>query len=331
MINHASLFSGIGGPEIAADMLGWTNLFHCEINSFCRQVLQYWWPNSKSYEDITQTNFEEWKGKVTVLTGGFPCQPFSTAGKRKGKQDDRFLWPHMYRAIREIQPTYVIAENVGGILSVAGNTKTTHMEEEATLFSQDRIQESILREESESIIEEIIQGLEDCLYNAIPLFIPACAVGAPHRRYRLFIVAYFSPFDHALRSRLESRHKKEPFQQTKQRNTCATNTLSFTNTDSWRSGEIPPLLQKRQSDGYVTKSNGHVRTSDTSYQIGSRWEQFPTVSPVHNGYDGFPFDAHRLTIPFTRWRKESLKALGNAIVPQVIYEIFRAIEQIENT
>lgn len=87
---HGSLFSGIGGPEIAAEEMGWKNMFHCEINPFGRKILDYWFPNSKSYEDITKTNFTEWRGKINVLTGGFPCQPFSCAGQRKGAEDDRY-------------------------------------------------------------------------------------------------------------------------------------------------------------------------------------------------------------------------------------------------
>ena len=82
-MTHASVFSGIGGPEVAATMLGWDNLFHCEINPFGRRVLDYWYPNSKSYEDITTTDFSEWRGRVDVLTGGFPCQPFSMPSVRK--------------------------------------------------------------------------------------------------------------------------------------------------------------------------------------------------------------------------------------------------------
>lgn len=117
-MTHASVFSGIGGPEVAATMLGWDNLFHCEINPFGRKVLDYWYPNSKSYEDITTTDFREWRGRVDVLTGGFPCQPFSYAGRRRGAEDDRYLWPSMYRAIDEIQPTWVVAENVAGILTM---------------------------------------------------------------------------------------------------------------------------------------------------------------------------------------------------------------------
>ena len=111
-MNHASLFSGIGGAEVAASMMGWQNLFHCEIQEFPRKVLQYWFPNSESYEDITKTDFHQWQGKVDVLTGGFPCQPFSVAGRRKGEDDNRYLWPQMLRAIREIKPTWIVGENV---------------------------------------------------------------------------------------------------------------------------------------------------------------------------------------------------------------------------
>lgn len=124
---HASLFSGIGGAELAASWLGWTNVFHCEIQEFQRKVLEYWFPNSVSYEDITKTDFSEWRGHIDVLTGGFPCQPFSVAGKRKGAEDNRYLWREMLRAIRQIQPTWVVGENVNGILSMVQPGKETKL------------------------------------------------------------------------------------------------------------------------------------------------------------------------------------------------------------
>lgn len=87
---HASLFSGIGGFDLAASWMGWNNAFHCEINPFCQKILKYHFPESESYEDITKTDFRKWKGKVDVLSGGFPCQPFSLAGQRKGAEDNRY-------------------------------------------------------------------------------------------------------------------------------------------------------------------------------------------------------------------------------------------------
>lgn len=118
MITHASTFSGIGAPEVAAEMLGWENVFHCEINPFGRKVLDYYFPKAKSYEDITRTDFSEWRDRITVLTGGFPCQPFSYAGRRRGSEDDRYLWPFMLRCIEQVRPRWFVGENVAGITTM---------------------------------------------------------------------------------------------------------------------------------------------------------------------------------------------------------------------
>lgn len=184
-MTHASLFSGIGGAEIAASWLGWQNLFHCEIQEFQRKVLAYWFPESISYEDITKTDFRQWRGKVDILTGGFPCQPFSIAGKRLGAKDDRYLWPHMLRAICDIQPTWVVCENVAGIISMVQPGKEVDMGGKASLFEENYR----TREEQLYTIEGICQGLEQAGYSVQPIVIPACAVGAPHRRDRVWIVA----------------------------------------------------------------------------------------------------------------------------------------------
>lgn len=116
-MTHASLFSGIGGFDLAAEWAGWTNVFNCEIDPFCRKVLAYHFPNAFQYEDIKTTDFRPLRGCVDVLTGGFPCQPFSLAGKRKGTDDNRYLWPEMLRAIRELAPRWVVGENVFGIVN----------------------------------------------------------------------------------------------------------------------------------------------------------------------------------------------------------------------
>lgn len=135
-MRHASLFSGIGGPEVAAAMLGWENVFHCEINEFGRKVLEYWFPDSESYEDITKTDFRKYRGTIDVLTGGFPCQPFSYAGKRGGQTDDRYLWPEMLRVINEVRPTWVIGENVAGIGTMVEQCRIADMGGEAILFEK---------------------------------------------------------------------------------------------------------------------------------------------------------------------------------------------------
>lgn len=187
-MTHASLFSGIGGPEVAAAMLGWDNLFHCEINEFGRKILEYWFPNSKSYEDITKTDFSEWRGKVDVLTGGFPCQPFSYAGKRGGANDDRYLWPQMLRAIDEIRPTWVVGENVAGITTMVEPGEVSTMGTQTSLFGKgDDIRRYRLAETF--TLQRICDDLEGHGYSVQPVLVPACSVGAPHRRDRVFIVA----------------------------------------------------------------------------------------------------------------------------------------------
>ena len=193
-MTHASVFSGIGGPEVAAVMLGWENLFHCEINPFGRAVLDYWFPNSKSYEDITTTDFSEWRGRVNVLTGGFPCQPFSYAGQRRGAQDDRYLWPYMFRCIDQVKPDWVVAENVAGILTMVEQGEVSEVASSADLFdSLNDIRGYRMRETF--TLQRICDDLESHGYSVQPVLIPACAVGAPHRRDRVFIIGHRNATD----------------------------------------------------------------------------------------------------------------------------------------
>lgn len=124
-MKHGSLFSGIGGFDLAAEWMGWENIFHCEWNPFGQKVLKHHFPNSISYNDITKTDFSIHRGNIDIITGGFPCQPYSTAGKRKGKADERHLFPEMLRVIKEIQPKWIIGENVRGLVSWGGDWYST--------------------------------------------------------------------------------------------------------------------------------------------------------------------------------------------------------------
>src|SRR5262245_5319111 len=114
---HGSVFSGLGGFDLAASWMGWKNRFYCETDPFCRRILNYYWPDAEEYKDIKEFDAVKFRGLVDILSGGFPCQPFSVAGQRHGTDDDRYLWPQMLRVIREIQPRWVVAENVPGLLN----------------------------------------------------------------------------------------------------------------------------------------------------------------------------------------------------------------------
>lgn len=172
-MNHGSLFSGIGGFDLAARWIGWENSFHSDIDPFCLTILKHHFPNATSYTDIRGTDFTPWRGKIDVLSGGFPCQPFSQAGKRQGTSDDRHLWPEMLRAIREIRPNWVVGENVLGITNWNGGM----------------------------VFEQVCSDLETEGYSVQPFVLPACGVNAPHQRYRTWFVAHRN--DHELISGLQ--------------------------------------------------------------------------------------------------------------------------------
>jgi DNA-cytosine methyltransferase len=161
-MTHGSLFSGIGGFDLAAEWMGWENIFHCEIGEFPRKILKHHFPNSICYEDIKKTDFTKHRGEIDIISGGFPCQPYSNAGKRRGKEDDRHLWPEMLRVIREVQPRFVVGENVSGLLTWNNGM----------------------------VFHEIITDLENEGYETQAVLIPACATNAPHRRDRIWFVAH---------------------------------------------------------------------------------------------------------------------------------------------
>jgi len=149
-MRHGSLFSGI-----------WW-VFHCEIDPFCQKVLKKNFPHVKQYGDIKQFDGTPYRGTIDIISGGFPCQPYSSAGKRKGKDDDRHLWPEMLRVIGEIQPTYIVGENVDGIISWSNGL----------------------------VFEEVQKSLEDSGFEVQSYLLPACGVQGSHRRYRVWFVAH---------------------------------------------------------------------------------------------------------------------------------------------
>lgn len=362
-MNHASVFSGIGGAEIAAHHMGWKNCFHCEIAEFPRRVLSYWFPNSVSYEDITKTDFTPWKGKIDVLTGGFPCQPFSFAGKRKGAGDDRYLWPQMLRVISEIKPTWVVGENVAGIKTMVEPSEEVEMGRTDYLFEENYL----YRKEERFTLERICEDLEAEGYSVQPLLIPACSVGAPHRRDRIWIVAHRSDAglkamqqdgkdgvssarplacSNSLRPRLGKNEQKSIPRCRKSSNLSSRRKKRITphfheyRNRSQQKSEATQRIgrrdifqqeERRNQTKWADRLSQFLQSSSLCdwEETDCQWKDFPTESPVCCGNDGIPFDVDRLTISFAKWRQESIKAFGNAWVPQVAYEIFRAIQAVE--
>ncbi len=280
-MRHGSLFSGIGGFDLAAEWMGWENVFHCEWNEFGQKVLKYYWPQAESFSDITKTDFTKYANTIDILTGGFPCQPYSQAGKRLGKEDDRHLWPEMLRAIREVKPSWVVGENVYGLVNWNGGL----------------------------VFHEVQSDLEAEGYEVFPFLLPAAAVNAPHRRDRIWFIAHTNLYGY---SKYKTGKKKQQFR---------TRWETFSNTNGNGSERIfTDSTSFRWGQGESRQFNEKSKINN--------WSNFPTVSPICIGDDGL---SNRLdSITFPKWRNESIKAGGNAIVPQVVYQIFKAIEQYEH-
>lgn len=350
MLTHGSLFSGIGGFDLAAEWMGWHNTFHCEINEFCTRILNYHFPNAEHYTDITKTDFSKYRGRIDVLSGGFPCQPFSVAGKRKGTDDDRYLWPQMLRAIREIRPTWIIGENVGEIVTMVQPGKTVELGSSTSLFGEDYKDEEI---HQRYVVETICTDLEREGYSVQPILIPACAIGAPHRRDRVWFIAN--------RTDTGAESMQQAGQNSIHAVGFASNTCCIRRTGrrskgyreedkkSVRAGIFrkiegfvgkQPVTHTKSQQGERYKSEqptdcatkqrefGRICCKNHSGHTIRGWENFPTQSPVCSRNDGVSTRLDGITFP--KWREESVKAYGNAIVPQVAYEIFKAIQETYN-
>jgi DNA (cytosine-5)-methyltransferase 1 len=369
-MRHGSLFSGIGGFDLAAEWMGWENVFHCEWMEFPRKVLDYHFPNADSYTDITKTDFKKYANTIDILTGGFPCQPFSMAGKRKGTDDERYLWHEMLRAIQEIKPQFVIAENVFGITNIDGGL----------------------------VFEQVCLDLENEGYEVQPFIIPAASKNAPHRRDRCWFIAYSISNANGLRTKggmgmdgqiLERRkgEKKANGFNNNCENANVTNSDSGGLEGAKKVGWDGINVERESQFGFATDTNGngfnqcngndevnpseggeyalgniesvhneepiiehtngigqerrmHEDESKTTIRkqfsernarsIGTpSWDNFPTQPPICGGDDGLSTKLDGIT--FSKWRAESIKGYGNAIVPQVAYEIFKVLQHIDDS
>ena len=339
-MTHGSLFSGIGGFDLASEWMGWENKFHCEWNPFGQKVLKHYWPKAISYEDITKTDFTIHRGNIDILTGGFPCQPYSSAGKRLGKEDERHLWPHMLRAISEIQRIWVVGENVRGLVNWNDGL----------------------------VFHEVQSDLEAQGYEVQPFLIPAAGVNAPHQRYRIWFIAYAND---KMRFRENNNNREWEIEKQKSynRNELWNYTRAISKSENVTNTNSNGLHKCNSNNEIITGERGinafgdinesicygnNTNTSskgcerDEQFRINETenrewgegisgataklhrntdWTEWPTVTPLCTGNDGIPNGLDSIT--FSKWRKESIKAGGNAIVPQVALNIFKAINEYE--
>jgi DNA (cytosine-5)-methyltransferase 1 len=333
---------------------------------FPRKVLDYHFPDADSHIDICTTDFKKYANKIDILTGGFPCQPFSLAGKRKGTDDERYLWGEMLRAIQEIKPRFVIAENVFGITNIDGGL----------------------------VFEQVCLDLENEGYEVQPFIIPAAAKNAPHRRDRCWFIAYTKNNGQSSTETIDKWGEYKSHDRYKVRNTSDTNGTSWDVTNTKCNGlehgnkagnirgektktfgkrcESTNVFEANGCDATNTNGNGFnkrngnnevntsqggkyalcdinksnvngdvANTTSTGRRKDNRfresrfndqesetnnWENFPTQSPVCGGDDGI--STQLVGITFSKWRAESIKGYGNAIVPQIAYQLFQIIKEL---
>lgn len=329
------LFSGIGGMSLAAEWAGIETVAFCEIEPYCQQVLKKHWPDVPIYNDVRELTRERLEqdgvigdGRtIDLICGGYPCQPFSIAGKRRGAEDDRHLWPEMFRLVRELRPTWVVGENVAGHVSLG--------------------------------LDDVLSDLESEGYTCRAFVVPAAAVGAPHRRDRVFVVAYTE--NRQQQELSTGDHRREEWWETQKRygtgasggSECrgSSEGIEFTRTitasisenvanakDEWvmrRNGELP---NDEESGGSGCHHNGRTQKND-----GRKWRAVePGLGGVLDGLSDW-LDGCRWPAPLGQpqydWepprvatgiknRTHRLKALGNAVVPQQVYPIFEAIKRV---
>ena len=281
-MNVLDLFSGIGGFSLGLERAGMTTVAFCEIEDYPRQVLAKHWPGVPIHSDIRKLDGTQYRGTVDVICGGFPCQPFSHAGKRGGKDDDRDLWPEMLRVIREVQSPWVIGENVAGFINME--------------------------------LDRTLSDLEDEGYACQTFDIPACGVGAPHIRHRVWIVA------HADSERFQEQRRPEPDAEEHGAIECGSRSIrgpdeqerhqeggEATGRDSEGTGPDVGHSNRNRCD---QRGQGIAATGSDGVVRANRWEPEPPVGRVAHG------------IPS---RVDRLKSLGNAVVPQIPEILGRAI------
>ena len=288
------LFSGIGGFSLAARWMGWETVQFVEIDKFCQQVLKKHWPNVPIHDDIKTFDGTKFRGTVDILTGGDPCQPHSVAGLGKGTKDMRFLWPEMFRIAREVNAAWLVNENVVGSLS-------------------------------NGVLDLKINDLESAGYSCQPYNIPAEAVGALHQRERIWLVAYNSDFDRhtKITGEIHAGKRKEHTLEEEQYQVH-----EFGEPVNLWPLDSDPDFERQQEHNNVTEPEILQKGVSRYFGFGAsphgNIPRYVIESGIVGMLNGLPEGMDYAD------RSKRIKALGNAIVPQIAFEIFKAIEQVKN-
>lgn len=278
-MNGLSLFSGVGGIDVAFEACGGTIIAMCEIDPFCQQVLRKHWPDVPLFGDVREVSGQN-VGEVEIIYGGFPCQPFSVAGKQQGKEDERFLWPEFSRLVSEIKPRWVLAENVPGILTIAA--------------------------------DGVCQDLESKGYSVGVFSYEALAVGAPHRRSRVFFVAHSN-----------SERELQPEGCVKDIGGRVSNGSEEADSSTYSNSQ---RCQKQRLTLPESKELGGIERCSRRSSESRMGRVVDGLSPWMDRYWDWGIPKVAKGIPN---RVARLKALGNAVVPAQVIPIFKAIMEAD--
>ena len=308
------LFSGIGGFALGLERAGMETVAFCEYDEKARLVLNKHWPDVPMYNDVkTLTGEQLEKDGITdigLICGGYPCQPFSVAGQRKGQADDRHLWPEFFRLIKEIRPTWIIAENVAGHINMG--------------------------------LEDVLADLESEGYQCQTFLIPACAVDAQHRRDRVWIIAHSDSSISGNQWQDEMLdHRQMDKRKTLSVNNGNTRIVAHSDSVNWSPNEGKP---NAKADGRDKSSGGGKVVADTLHKRLQGGEETRNPESGGKGREKLPARCGKRSQP-GNWlpepsvgrvangvprRVDRLKQLGNAVVPQIPEVIGRFIMAIEN-
>lgn len=329
-MRHLSLFTGIGGFEYAAQTVWgdkWEPVLFCENDQFCQKVLRKHWPYVPIHSDIRDLNCEEYQGTVDLLTGGFPCQPYSMAGKQKGAGDDRALWPEMLRIIQEGKPTGIIGENVAGLSQMVEFDSHLEVDSEGCAIGEVG---TTLNRTGRGILKEILESLEAEGYEVQPLIIPACAVGACHRRDRVWIIAHLQSERSGGLSKSNGRHDSTNFDGSNQ-GFASNSDRQHGNDAGHGSGEV--RREQRQQAEIQGCDNCRPQQAGTGNQrrpVKQQWTRSQATVRNIGGEHWYEAATRicRMDVQSARGvdRTARLKALGNTIQWEVAAGIMQAIK-----
>jgi len=317
-LKHLDLFSGIGGFSLGLEATGgFETVAFCDIDKYSKKVLKKQWPNVKQYEDIKELNYERLKtdgiGPIDIITGGYPCQPFSIAGRKKGEEDPRHLWPEYFRLIKELRPSWVIGENVSGHIKLG--------------------------------LDTVLENLESEGYSARTFSISASSVGAKHQRERIWIVANARQHGGRIEPAGNSEGTGRGSLETTERS-ADTDTISRSSEGEETLANSVELGLEKHGHSETTESIKRGETmADTNVEgrqgriyrgQNKEWESqqryFGRNSAAHgqqeqNWWDTEP-ELGRVAHGIPN-RVDRLKGLGNSLVPQIPYFIAQSILQVE--